>query len=83
MLLPYLILFSENQLILAPATELLKMCLDYRGCSDPLVTSAVLSSISALFVVATVTPEALMPILNQVFCKYFYSSYEVSKHMWL
>ena len=59
--------FPENQLILGPATTLLKLCLDYRGCTDPLVTSAVLSCISSLFVVASVTPEALMPILNQIF----------------
>ena len=59
--------FPENQLILGPATDLLKKCLDYHGCNDPLVTSAVLSCISSLFVVATVTPEALMPIVNQIF----------------
>ena len=52
--------------LVRPATELLKICLDYRS-SDPLIVSAVLSCISSLFVVATVTPEALMPILNQIF----------------
>lgn len=52
--------------VLGPAMDLLKQCLDYKA-SDPLLKSVLLSCISSLFVVVTVTPAALMPVLNTVF----------------
>ena len=57
---------EELQPVLAPATELLKACLEFRT-SDPYLTSVILSCISSLFVVVTVTPAALMPTLNRIF----------------
>ena len=52
--------------VLAPAVELLKICLDYQS-SEPLIISTLLSCISSLFVVVGVTPGALMPTLNKIF----------------
>lgn len=57
---------DELQPILAPASELLKLCLDFRT-QDPCLTSVILSCISSLFVVVTVTPAALMPTMNRIF----------------
>jgi len=59
-------LVEASKMIMQPAAELLKMCLDFQS-NDPILISSVLSCVSSLFVVATVTPGALMPILNQIF----------------
>ena len=64
--------------ILAPAVELLKICLDFQS-SEPLIISTLLSCISSLFVVVGVTPGALMPTLNKIFsCITFGSSSEMA-----
>jgi exportin-5 len=57
---------EELQPVLGPAIDLLKLCLDYRT-TDPYLISVLLSCISSLFVVVTVTPAALMPVLNRIF----------------
>ena len=64
--------------VLAPAVELLKICLDYQS-SEPLIISTLLSCISSLFVVVGVTPGALMPTLNKIFsCITFGSNTNIS-----
>ena len=57
---------DDLQNILAPAVELLKLCLDYQS-TDPLIISTLLSCVSSLFVVVSVTPGALMPTLDKIF----------------
>lgn len=57
---------EELQPVLAPAIDLLKLCLEFRT-TDTCLMSVILSCISSLFIVVTVTPAALMPTLNKIF----------------